>query len=458
LIIQSDVLQKEIQYIIKTSSISLVIALVISVVLSVITFLFEREFNLDSAFVREFLYGTMMAFMLTLINSTYFDFLTSKVSWNPNKEYQRILAGFLGSIPLSMAGIWLVRFIIEILIEKKSMAAFWENQIFSNYLGSLIVTFVVLLIYYLITLYKKLQERKFKEQKIIAGNASAQFETLKNQIDPHFLFNSLNVLSSLIEENPENAQRFTTSLSKIYRYVLDQKDKELVPLKEELNFAKTYMKLLTMRFENSLTYSLPDVLIDDDAKVVPLSLQLLLENTIKHNIVSDIQPLHITITVESDYLVISNNLQKKDVLQSGAGVGLKNIVNRYAILTEKPVIVESDEANFLVKIPILTKEIKLINHKKYDEVEAYLKAKKQVKDMKDFYGNLISYCFVIPLLAWINYQTSWQFKWFIFPMIGWGLGVALQAFSVFGYGRTWEERKITELMEKQQNNNQRKWE
>lgn len=433
------------------------IALVISVVLSVITFLFEREFNLDTDFVREFLYGTMMAFMLTLINSTYFDFLTSKVSWNPNKEYQRILAGFLGSIPLSMAGIWLVRFIIEIFIEKKSMAAFWENQIFSNYLGSLIVTFVVLLIYYLITLYKKLQENKFKEQKIIAGNASAQFETLKNQIDPHFLFNSLNVLSSLIEENPENAQRFTTSLSKIYRYVLEQKDKELVPLQEELDFAKTYMKLLTIRFENSLTYSLPETLIDPEAKVVPLSLQLLLENTIKHNIVSDMQPLHISISVEGDYLVISNNLQKKGVLKSGEGVGLKNIVSRYAILTSKQVKIESDTLSFKVKIPILTKEISLLTNKKYNEVDAYLKAKKQVKDIKDFYGNLVSYCVVIPLLAFINYQTSWQFKWFVFPMIGWGLGVALQAFSVFGYGRSWEERKINELMEKQQYNNQQKW-
>jgi two-component system, LytTR family, sensor kinase len=450
-------LQKEIQYIIKTLAISLAIALVISVVLSAMTFLFEREFNLDSVFVREFLYGTMMAFMLTLINSTYFDFLTSKVSWNPNKEYQRILAGFLGSIPLSIAGIWLVRFIIEIIIEKKSMDAFWENQIFSNYLGSLIVTFVVLLIYYLITLYKKLQENKFKEQKIIAGNASAQFETLKNQIDPHFLFNSLNVLSSLIEENPENAQRFTTSLSKIYRYVLEQKDKELVPLQEELDFAKTYMKLLTIRFENSLTYSLPETLIDPEAKVVPLSLQLLLENTIKHNIVSDMQPLHISISVEGDYLVISNNLQKKDVLKSGEGVGLKNIVSRYAILTSKQVNIESDTSSFKVKIPILTKEISLINNKKYNEVDAYLKAKKQVKDIKDFYGNLVSYCVVIPLLAFINYQTSWQFKWFVFPMIGWGLGVALQAFSVFGYGRSWEERKIHELMEKQQYNNQQKW-
>ena len=438
-------------------AICLAIALVISVVLSAIAFLFEREFNLDKAFVREFWYGTLMAFMLTLINSTYFDFLTSKVNWNPNKEYQRILAGFLGSIPLSLAGIWLVRFIIEIIIEKKSMDAFWENQIFSNYLGSLIVTFVVLLIYYLITLYKKLQENKFKEQKIIAGNASAQFETLKNQIDPHFLFNSLNVLSSLIEENPENAQRFTTSLSKIYRYVLEQKDKELVPLKEELDFAKTYMKLLTIRFENSLTYSLPETQIDPEAKVVPLSLQLLLENTIKHNIVSDMQPLHISISVEGDYLVISNNLQKKDVLKSGEGVGLKNIVSRYAILTSKQVNIESDTSSFKVKIPILTKEISLIKNKKYNEVDAYLKAKKQVKDIKDFYGNLVSYCVVIPILAYINYQTSWQFKWFVFPMIGWGLGVALQAFSVFGYGRSWEERKISELMEKQQYNNQQKW-
>ena len=85
-----------------------------------------------------------------------------------------------------------------------------------------------------------------------------KFESLKNQIDPHFLFNSLNVLSSLIEENPENAQRFTTSLSKVYRYVLEQKDKELVSVTEELTFAKTYMNLLLMRFENSITFEIPE--------------------------------------------------------------------------------------------------------------------------------------------------------------------------------------------------------
>ncbi len=412
----------------------------------------------DHKMMIEFSYSVYFGFVLTIINSTFFDYLNHRVQWNEQTEKYRIVIGFIGSIPLTLIGTWFVRLTINVWINNQSFEAFIKDQKFSNYILILIITFVVSLFFHAIFLYRKLQENKVKEQKIIAGNASAQFETLKNQIDPHFLFNSLNVLSSLIEENPENAQRFTTSLSKIYRYVLDQKDKELVPLKEELNFAKTYMKLLSMRFENSLTYSLPDTLMDDDAKVVPLSLQLLLENTIKHNIVSDIQPLHITITVEGDYLEVSNNLQKKEVLQSGSGVGLKNIVSRYAILTGKPVLVESNDANFLVKIPILTKEIKLINHKKYNEVDAYLKAKKQVKDIKDFYGNLISYCFVIPLLAWINYQTSWEFKWFIFPMLGWGLGVALQAFTVFGYGRTWEERKISELMEQQQNINQRKWE
>ena len=143
--------------------------------------------------------------------------------------------------------------------------------------------------FHLIYFYKKSQENKVKEQKIIAGTASAKFETLKNQIDPHFLFNSLNVLTSLIEENPDNAQRFTTSLSKIYRYVLEQKDKELVSVEEELSFAKTYMNLLKMRFENSVFYELPASVKNPDAKVVPLSLQLLLENTIKHNIASEMR-------------------------------------------------------------------------------------------------------------------------------------------------------------------------
>ncbi len=451
-------MQKEIKYITKLVTTGIIVGLGITVIITILKVLMGVDLSWDREMMIEFAYSVYFGLVLTIINSTFFDYLNHKVNWNEQTEKYRIVIGFLGSIPLTMMGAWLVRLTIEVWINNQTFEAFAKDQKFSNYLPILIITFIVSLFFHAVFLYRKLQEKRVKEQKIIAGNASAQFETLKNQIDPHFLFNSLNVLSSLIEENPDNAQKFTTSLSKIYRYVLDQKDKELVPLQEELNFAKTYMKLLSMRFENSLTYSLPDTPIDEDVKVVPLSLQLLLENTIKHNIVSDIQPLHISILVAGDYLIISNNLQKKEVLQNGSGVGLKNIVNRYAILTEKPVLIESNDANFVVKIPILTKEINLIKNKSYNEMDAYLKAKKQVKEIKEFYSSLMSYCIVIPLLAFINYKTHWDFKWFLFPMVGWGIGLCFHAFSVFGYGKTWEERKIEELMAKQNNTNQSKWE
>lgn len=174
----------------------------------------------------------------------------------------------------------------------------------------------------------------------------------------------MNVLSSLIEENPENAQRFTTSLSKVYRYVLEQKDKDLVPIEEELAFAKTYMNLLQMRFENSLTFELPpnydeiaSSLAMKEMKVVPLSLQLLLENAVKHNIISEQKPLLIKIYIDNDVLVIQNNYQKKSVLQDGQGVGIQNIISRYHIITDRKVTIEQNEHTFTVKLPILTNKL-----------------------------------------------------------------------------------------------------
>ncbi|UQD57412.1 histidine kinase [Flavobacterium sp. K5-23] len=301
--------------------------------------------------------------------------------------------------------------------------------------------------------WKKASNIEVIQHKIIAGTASAKFESLKNQIDPHFLFNSLNVLSSLIEENPDNAQRFTTSLSKIYRYVLEQKDKELVTVEEELAFAKTYMNLLKMRFENSLFYELPEEIDNLDAKVVPLSLQLLLENAVKHNIVSEQRPLHIRIFIEEDYLVVQNDYQKKEVLQDGQGVGLQNIISRYAILTDRKVRIEQDDKVFSVKIPILTKQISVMETTaKYNENNAYYRAKKRVEELKGFYGNLISYCIVIPILIFINLRYSPHFQWFWFSAGGWGFGLIMHAFKVFGYSSNWEERKIQEILKREDNN------
>jgi hypothetical protein len=334
------------------------------------------------------------------------------------------------------------------IIHNIILIPFQDPNIYNYGIAILIFCFIF---YKVFQFNKNIQDNKVKEQKIIAGTASAKFETLKNQIDPHFLFNSLNVLSSLIEENPKNAQRFTTALSKVYRYVLEQKDKDLVPIEEELAFAKTYMNLLQMRFENSLTYEVLAENVDSEAKVVPLSLQLLLENAVKHNIISEPKPLHIKIYIENDALVIQNNFQKKAVLQDGQGVGIKNIISRYHIITDRKVTIEQNENTFTVKLPILTKQITIMENSNYDSENAYYKAKRQVDELKKFYTSLISYCVVIPFLIFINLRFSSQFQWFWFPMFGWGFGLAMKGFRVFGYGTNWEERKIQQLLKKEQN-------
>jgi sensor histidine kinase YesM len=384
------------------------------------------------------------------ISNTFLFITLDKFFINERFSKRRIFIGFVSSFFLSLFVIFLLRLFISIFIEKQSLSVFVANESASDYIVASVFTFVVLLIVHFIYIYKGYQENKVKEQKIIAGTANAKFESLKNQIDPHFLFNSLNVLSSLIEENPENAQRFTTSLSKIYRYVLEQKDKELVSVEEELAFAKTYMNLLKMRFENSLFYELPTTILNPEAKVVPLSLQLLLENTVKHNVVSEQRPLHIIIFIEGDYLVIQNDYQKKEVLQDRKGVGLQNIINRYGIITNRKVLIEQNEQTFTVKIPILTKQITVMDTTaNYNENTAYFRAKKRVDQLKGFYGNLISYCCVIPLLVFINLTYSPQFQWFWFSAAGWGFGILMHAFKVFGYSANWEERKIQEILNKE---------
>ena len=432
---------------------ALFIGLTIFGIINLIRFLNGETVQFDEQLKLTFIYTLLYSFTLHLAN-TYLFLLLDKIFVNERFSRRRIAIGFVASFVLSLFVIFLLRLFISVGIENQSLSIFFNEERASNYIVASVFTFVVLLIVHFIYLYKWYQENKLKEQKVIAGNASAKFESLKNQIDPHFLFNSLNVLSSLIEENPDNAQRFTTSLSKIYRYVLEQKDKELVLVEEELAFAKTYMNLLKMRFENSISYELPSEYDNSEARVVPLSLQLLLENTIKHNSASEQKPLHIKIYVENNYLVIQNNLQKKEVLQERNGEGLQNIVARYALISERKVLIDENESDFKVFIPILTKQISFMETKnELTENMSYIKAKERVEKLKGFYGNLISYCCVIPILILINLNTS-SFQWFWFPMLGWGLGLSFHAFETFGYGKSWEEKKIQEILNKDNNS---KW-
>lgn len=427
------------------------IILIVFVVLIIIRLLSGGSVGFNEGLAWQFFYTTLYGYSLYYANAIIFVKLDD-VYQTDRFSRNRIVQGFALSFIVSVIVIFLLRIVEDVVIEGKTIQQFLANEKPSNYIVSVVITFVVTLAIHAIYFYKAYQENKVKEQKIIAGTASAQFESLKNQIDPHFLFNSLNVLSSLIEENPESAQKFTTSLSKVYRYVLEQKDKELVSVAEELKFAKTYMNLLKMRFENSITFEIPEGFDNEEAKVVPLSLQLLLENCIKHNVVSEAKPLHVKITIENNQLVVTNNLQKKEVLSDRKGVGLQNIVNRYAILTKRNVLVEENEQEFKIFLPILTKQITIMETQNiYNENLAYQRAKDKVEQLKGFYGNLISYCIVIPVLIIINLQSSNNFQWFWFPMLGWGMGLTFHALETFGYGKSWEERKINELMNKDDN-------
>lgn len=434
---------------------SLIIGCVIFIILLLVNIALGHKYVFNSNLAVTFLYTLLYTLTIGYANKLVFVYLDS-VFVKDRFSVKRIVVGFFSSFFVSLTVVFLLRIFEDVIIEKRTFEVFWKNENPANYISAIVITFFIILSFHVFYFYKALQENKVKEQKIIAGTANAKFESLKNQIDPHFLFNSLNVLSSLIEENPDNAQRFTTSLSKIYRYVLEQKDKELISVEEELAFAKTYMNLLKMRFENSLFYELPAADINPEAKVVPLSLQLLLENTVKHNVVSEQKPLHIRITIEGDYLAVQNDYQKKEVLQERQGVGLQNIVNRYGIITNRKVLISQNKKTFTVKIPILTKKTMTMETQyKYDETGAYLRASEYVKKMKGFYGNLISYFFVISFLIFINLSYSANFQWFWFPLLGWGMGLTFHGLEVFGYGRSWEERKINEILNKDNQNN--KW-
>jgi len=420
----------------------------IFVVLQLVNFLMGAPINVDSNLLIAFAFTALYTLSLMFANGYIFRLL-DKIFHKDRFSKKRLLIGFLSSFIVSLTVIFLLRIFEDVIVEQKPFEVFLAKETASNYLVAIIIMFFVTLSFYSFYFYRAYQDNKFKQQKIIAGTANAKFESLKNQIDPHFLFNSLNVLSSLIEENPENAQRFTTSLSKVYRYVLEQKDKELVSVEEELSFAKTYMNLLKMRFENSLFYELPET-IPDDAKVVPLSLQLLLENTVKHNVASEQRPLYIRIFVEDAYLIIQNDIQTKEVLQDRQGVGLQNIINRYDIITNRKVLIKQDAKMFTVKIPILTKQVSVMDTTaEYNEADAYYKAKKRVEELKSFYANLTSYCIVVPLLVFINLNYTPGFQWFWFSAAGWGFGIIMHASTVFGYSTSWEERKIREILNKE---------
>lgn len=190
-------------------------------------------------------------------------------------------------------------------------------------------------------------------EKLRSEKLASQYQSIKDQLNPHFLFNSLNALSNLVYEDADRSAAFIQKLSKIYRYVLDVQQEDLVNLRQELDFAQNYLELQKIRFEENLNYSI-QVPECKDCLLPPLSLQLLLENAIKHNIVSQDYPLFISILQKGDELWVSNTYQPKtSQTEPSTGVGLENIKSRYQLLSQKKPEIIQTENEFLVRLPIL---------------------------------------------------------------------------------------------------------
>src|SRR5690554_3743711 len=319
--------------------------------------LFEGfEFDDVNGLLLNFGFYQLYAFVLGYSNMYFFDRL-EKYPWKEKESVKRIVIGVLGSVVITLVGLFLLKMFTAMVYNHQSFETFIANQSYRNYTFGLWITLSIVITFHAVYFYKKNQEKKVKESQIVAQTQTAKFDALKNQLDPHFLFNSLNVLTSLIEENPDKAQDFTTSLSKVYRYVLEQKNKDLVTVDEELAFAKTYIRLLKMRFEDSIVFDIPEQGSMPESKIVPLSLQLLLENAVKHNIVTSSKPLKIKVYEEGGMLCVANNLQQKKVITKSSGVGLRNIQQRYNILSDREVVISTTATEFIVKLPMLVQKM-----------------------------------------------------------------------------------------------------
>ena len=292
-----------------------------------------------------FVFALVLVYLdLQIINSLdrIFPLPEKLMSRIPAEFFLSVLAGIIiGSVLTVIAGI-LMPYEDELL-----------KNIINNSLITSVINIIIITVIEAIVWFKRSQQSLVKAEKLERENSQIRFETLKSQLNPHFLFNSMNVLSSLIKHDADKAQTFVDEFSSVYRYTLDVIEKPVVELREEIDFARSFLFLQKIRFDNAV-----DMEINVDAAklnhlVPPLAVQTLLENAFKHNKATTDSPLKIKIHNENDSLVVINNLQPKIKGTDSKGVGLNNLNKRYELLGEKLPQYSVTEKEYIAKIPLI---------------------------------------------------------------------------------------------------------
>ncbi|GAA4307133.1 sensor histidine kinase [Nibribacter koreensis] len=299
-----------------------------------------------------FTYSFLLFASLWLGNGFLGHLLNRVVSWveNPGK---RFLITIVTTTLFSAVAILLINWVYVIFLNGLSTEVFLSTRFRWTMVTQLLVTFFITLSVYAVSFLREWRQSAINAERLRKEQAISQYEALKNQVNPHFLFNSLNALTSLVHPSPDLAVKFIKQLSEVYRYVLDSQHKEVVELEEELAFTQRYVFLQQIRHAEGLQVSLPEA-VPAGFYLPPLALQMLLENAIKHNKILAKEPLRIQVSIEGNILRVENNLQPKTQHEPPSGLGLPNIKARYQMLTNREMEVTTTESSYAVRLPLLT--------------------------------------------------------------------------------------------------------
>ncbi len=281
------------------------------------------------------------------------EWLNKRYPWVEN-SVKRLILTIMTTIVYTFLA-WLVLIYVWQIVFKGQfgLKGLYANLNIWSFSGTLMVTLLVSTFVHGNGFLTAWKQTLIEAERLKKDHIAAQYETLKNQVNPHFLFNSFNVLTTLVHKDADLAEQFVRQLSNVYRYVLDSRDKEVVPLEMELKQLEAYIFLMKIRFGESLKIDIKPI-FTEGVSVAPLTLQMLIENALKHNAVSKTTPLSIEVFQEgADYIVVKNLIQLKNSVGESTGVGLENIRSRYKFLSDKAIAVLQEDGFFRVKIPII---------------------------------------------------------------------------------------------------------
>ncbi|HRA60905.1 MAG TPA: histidine kinase [Bacteroidia bacterium] len=305
----------------------------------------------DHPRVYDFLISIIITILVWEGNLRIDDMLNKKLPWviNPAK---RILVHLPVSLVFSAFAIYIPMLVFNTYV-CENVELHQGKLMLSSIAIGVLISFMILSVEISTQFFSNWKKSLVEVEKYKAESAQAQLQNLKSQINPHFLFNNMSVLASLVYKDQDKAVDFINQLSKVYRYLLDSRNSELVSLDSELAFIKSYTYLLQIRFDKSFVFEM-DVPQNLLSKLIPpMALQMLVENAVKHNEVSTDHPLTVSVSANENYLTIKNNLQLRSNEEDATKTGLQNIRARYKHFTNNEVEIIENEKSYIVKIPLL---------------------------------------------------------------------------------------------------------